>query len=76
VEKLTKYWGEGAGWVLDGGDHPHEAHYLKLDCSKVKTRLDWHPGLHLDETLAATIEWHRAFHDSKAMRTFTLDQIQ
>ena len=34
LDNLTKTWGEGASWTLDGGDQPHEAHYLKLDCSK------------------------------------------
>jgi len=50
VERLTKAWARRK-LVLDGGDHPHEAHYLKLDCSKAKARLDWHPRWHLQTTL-------------------------
>jgi CDP-glucose 4,6-dehydratase len=76
VEKLTGSWGEGASWVLDGGIHPHEAHYLKLDCSKAKTRLDWHPKWHLEDTLVAIIDWHRAYQGSKDMRELSLSQIQ
>ena len=76
VEKLTESWGEGASWVLDGGDHPHEAHYLKLDCSKAKARLDWHPRWHLDETLGKIVDWHRAHRDGKDMRAFSLSQIK
>ncbi len=76
VEKLTNAWGEGASWVLDGGDHPHEAHYLKLDCSKAKERLDWHPRWHLEETLSAIIDWHRAHRDGKDTRALSLSQIQ
>lgn len=75
VEKLTQTWGEGASWILDGGDHPHEAHYLKLDCSKAKARLDWHPRWHLEETLEAIIEWQRAYRDGKNMQALTLRQI-
>jgi len=75
VEKLTKSWGEGASWVLDGGGHPHEAHYLKLDCSKAKTRLDWQPRWHLEDTLAAIIDWHHAYLKEKDMRDLTLRQI-
>lgn len=75
VEKLTQTWGEGASWILDGGDHPHEAHYLKLDCSKAKARLDWHPRWHLEETLGAIIEWQRAYRDGKNMQALTLRQI-
>lgn len=76
VDHLTKSWGEGANWLQDDGDHPHEAHYLKLDCSKAKTRLNWHPRWHLDETLIAIIDWHRAYQAGKNMREFSLGQIQ
>ena len=75
VEKLTKSWGEGASWELDGGDHPHEAHYLKLDCSKAKARLAWQPRWHLEDTLGAIIDWHRAYLKGKDMRDLTLRQI-
>jgi CDP-glucose 4,6-dehydratase len=76
VERLTESWGEGASWVLDGGDHPHEAHYLKLDCSKAKARLDWHPRWHLDVTLDAIIDWHRAHLNGLDIKAFTLAQIR
>lgn len=76
VEKLTQSWGEGSSWMLDGGDHPHEAHYLKLDCSKAKSRLGWHPRWHLDEALGAIVDWQRAYRDGKAIKVFTLEQIQ
>lgn len=75
VDRLTKTWGEGANWALDGGDHPHEAHYLKLDCSKAKARLDWHPRWHLEDALGAVIDWHRAYQNGKNMRELTLSQI-
>ena len=76
VEKLTESWGNGASWVLDGGEHPHEAHYLKLDCSKAKARLDWHPRWHLEDTLDAIIDWHHAYQKGKEIRVFSLGQIQ
>lgn len=76
VEKLTQVWGAGASWVVDGGEHPHEAHYLKLDCSKAKSRLDWHPRWNLEESLEAIVEWQRAYQDGKAIKSVTLEQIQ
>lgn len=76
VERLTSTWGENASWTLDGKEHPHEAHYLKLDCSKAKARLDWHPRWHLEDALGAIIDWHRAYRDCKEMKTLTLSQIQ
>lgn len=76
VEKLTEAWGEGASWELDGGDHPHEAHYLRLDCSKAKSELGWHPRWHLETTLGAIINWHQAFRDKKPMQELSISQIQ
>lgn len=75
VEKLTQSWGEGASWVLDGGEHPHEAHYLKLDCSKAKARLNWHPRWHLDDALEKIVEWQRAHLNGEDMKVLTLMQI-
>lgn len=76
VEKLTQEWGEGASWVLDEGEHPHEAHYLKLDCSKAKTRLDWHPRWSLSDALQNIIAWHKAYLAGGDMREVTLNQIK
>jgi len=75
VENLTQSWGEGASWALDGGNHPHEAHYLKLDCSKAKARLGWHPRWSLPQALEKIIEWHKAYGRVEAMRELTLKQI-
>lgn len=75
VERLTKSWGEGASWVLDEGGHPHEAHYLKLDCTKAKARLNWHPRWSLMQTLEKIIEWHKHAQKGVEMRSKTLDQI-
>lgn len=76
VEQLTQHWGEGASWQLDGGDHPHEAHYLKLDCSKAKMRLHWQPRWHLGYALDMIVTWQRAWLANQDMRSFTLLQIE
>lgn len=76
VEQLAALWGNGASWQLDGHPQPHEATYLRLDCSKAKARLDWHPRWHLENTLEAIIDWHRAYRDGEDMRAFSLGQIQ
>ncbi|MBU1215111.1 MAG: CDP-glucose 4,6-dehydratase [Gammaproteobacteria bacterium] len=76
VEQLTQQWGAGASWQLDGGEHPHEAHYLKLDCSKAKMRLDWQPRWHLGHTLEMIVAWQQAWLAKQDMRSFTLKQIE
>ncbi len=75
VEKLTGAWGEGASWVVDGGDHPHEAHYLKLDCAKAKARLGWQPRWSLPQTLEKIVEWHKVYDKIPDVREATLRQI-
>ncbi len=75
VDSLTQSWGEDASWVLDEGDHPHEAHYLKLDCSKAKARLDWQPRWNLDEALSKIVDWQKKYQQGANMKAVTLKQI-
>ena len=76
VQRLSEAWGEGASWRLDERPQPHEATYLKLDCSKAKARLDWHPHWDLATALLKTVAWYRAFEEGQDMRAVTLQQIQ
>ena len=75
VRQLCVKWGGGAGFQLDQGVHPHEAHYLKLDCSKARDLLGWRPGWNIDQGLEATVEWTRAYQNQQDMRAFTQAQI-
>lgn len=75
VECMTQEWGAGASWTLDGQDHPHEATYLKLDCSKARGQLGWHPRWDIGQTIAKIVEWHKACGQRADMRAFTLTQI-
>jgi CDP-glucose 4,6-dehydratase len=75
VERLTQQWGDGASWQLDQAEQPHESHYLKLDCSKAKMRLDWHPRWNLPVALDEIVTWQRAYLAQQDMWEFTLNQI-
>jgi CDP-glucose 4,6-dehydratase len=76
VEQMAALWGADAQWQVDGGEHPHEAHYLKLDISKARSRLDWHPALRLQDALALIIEWSKQHAAGGNMRQLTLSQLQ
>ena len=76
LDKLTKTWGEGAGWQLDNGEHPHEAHYLKLDCSKAKSRLQWQPKWSLATAIEEICVWHKAHTAEADMQAMCLHQIK
>ncbi len=76
TEQLTRLWGEGASWQLDTKVNPHEATYLKLDCSKAKSRLKWQPKLDLGMTLEWIVEWYQAYMFEQDMQKITAAQIQ
>ncbi len=82
VGELWKTDGAGSGradddlWTRDErGGHPHEARYLKLDCSKAHQELGWRPRWGLDEGLRATVEWYRAYGRGADVRSVVLNQI-
>lgn len=74
VEKMLECWGSGT-WVRETQPQPHEASYLKLDCSKAHARLSWLPRWTLSEAIEAIVDWQRAYLRGEDMRTFTLSQI-
>lgn len=75
VQRLCEQWGADARYEIDSGDHPHEAHYLKLDCSKAHMRLGWNPRWSLNTALEAIVEWTKAYCADGNIREICLDQI-
>lgn len=76
VNKLTTLWGNNASWKLDTDFNPHEAQYLKLDCSKARSLLGYVPKLRLADTLYWIVEWYRAYQDNGDIRVVTESQIE
>lgn len=56
----------------DGG--PHEANYLKLDCSKIKSKLGWAPNWDINMAVKKTAEWTREYFEGRAIEA-TRNQI-
>jgi len=65
VDRVTKQWGGGASWSIDGAANLHEAQVLKLDCTKAKLHLGWSPKLGVAEAVDWAIEWYKAFAQKK-----------
>jgi CDP-glucose 4,6-dehydratase len=76
VEQMATLWGADARWQVDTSAHPHEAHYLKLDISKARSRLYWHPALSLKDALALIVDWSKQRQAGVNMRQLTLAQLQ
>jgi CDP-glucose 4,6-dehydratase len=75
VEKMTGFWGGNASWVLDEDPSVHEAGYLKLDASRARAELAWHPRLRLNTALEWLVDWYKAWQGGEDMHRFTLNQI-
>ena len=76
AEKLARSWGNNASWRRDETTHPHEAHFLKLDASKAKALLNWHPVLPLHQALEWIVEWYRGYQAGADLRRLTCSQIE
>lgn len=64
TDLFCKEWGEGLSWIniFDGG--PHEANFLKLDCSKIKKVFGWQPRWFIEEAIKKTVEWAKVYFEN------------
>jgi len=75
VKQMAARWGKGAGYVIDQGEHAHEANYLKLDISKARTELGWRPTLRLNNALDMIVDWAKAQQSGADISALTEQQI-
>lgn len=72
---LLGHFGDSVGLRIDGAGQPHEARFLKLDCSLAAARLGWRPRWTVDRAIERTAAWHRDFRAGKDARALCLGQI-
>jgi len=75
IKTICELWGQGASYKLDTNPQPHEANFLKLDCSKSKAELGWIPKWDLDMTLKNIVDWNKAWLGKQDIRKVTEEQI-
>jgi CDP-glucose 4,6-dehydratase len=68
-------WGKSASWKLDDNNNPHEAGFLKLDCSKAKQKLGWEPKWNLEFTLKSIVDWYKVWMQDADMKKQCLKEI-
>lgn len=61
VDLFVNKWGEGIKWISQKDDGPHEANYLKLDCSKLRNTFDWRPVWNLNTAVDKVVEWSKCW---------------
>ena len=55
-------WGDGMTWEnRSEANAPHEANFLKLDCSKIKRALNWTPRYGVKEAIEKTVAWSKEY---------------
>jgi len=75
IDLFIESWHSPAAWKQDMAEQPHEAHSLKLDCSKARQYLKWIPRWSLEDAVSQITEWNKAFSEGKDMKTVSLQQI-
>ena len=70
-------WGDGMTWEnRSEANAPHEANFLKLDCSKIKTTFGWKPRWHMQEAIQKTVEWSKVWMDGGDVPAVMRKQIR
>lgn len=59
VKIFVNKWGQGLQWECNNVEGPHEANFLKLDCSKIKNKLGWFPKWSVEKAVEATVEFSK-----------------
>lgn len=61
VSLFCEKWGDGVKWINKSVGGPHEANFLKLDCSKLKAVFGWKPRWHVARAVEKTVEWTKVY---------------
>ncbi len=75
ADLFCRCWGGEMHWENRYVGGPHEANFLKLDCSKAKKTFGWSPKTHIDQAVAMTVEWAKEDRAGSDMRGVTDRQI-
>ena len=77
VNLFCEKWGEGLRWENQAEPNaPHEANFLKLDCSLLKATFGWKPRWHIAEAIEKTVDFSKAWLQGENISTVMDRQIQ
>lgn len=68
VSLFCEKWGGGLTWESCSDSGPHEANFLKLDCSKLKNVFGWRPRWHIASAIERTVEWSKCWFEGGSVR--------
>ena len=77
IKLFADQWGEGFTWEAKSDPNaPHEANYLGLDSSKVKTLIGWAPRWNVEETINKTVDWYKKHSEEQDIVQTIEEQIR
>ena len=76
AELFCRYWGDNQSWFTKNVDGPHEATFLKLDCSKFKAAFGWKPVWNIDKAMEKTVELYQTYLDNEDIAACMAAQIK
>lgn len=74
VLKLSKEHWSKINYKINANADLHEAHLLKLDCSKAAAKLHWHGTWDNQMTFKSTVDWYKSYYEDKIINT--IEDIQ
>ena len=83
ADTFVRLWGGNLRWINKSDGGPHEANFLKLDCSRLKSVFGWKPVWQFETAMEKTVEWYKVWGahpgdteaDRRALREITDRQI-
>lgn len=76
VDMFVRKWGGSLKWINQSDNGPHEANFLKLDCSLLKSRFGWEPCWNLEEAIEKTVEWAKCWNANGDIEQCMVGQIK
>lgn len=76
VELFCKYWGDGATWINQNEENaPHEAGFLKLDCSSMKKTFGWKPKWGINRNMEGIVKSYKCWAEGGSFNSNIIYEI-
>lgn len=76
AESFCKEWKNIKWDIVKSLENKHEANFLKLDCSKIKSVMKWQPKMNIDEAIRLTVDWTKEYYSGNDIIKFSEEQIR
>jgi CDP-glucose 4,6-dehydratase len=76
VDIFCRKWGQNITWENKFMGGPHEANFLKLDCSKIKNMFGWKPKWNVEKAIEKTVDWSKCYFEQRDIHECMNRQIE